>query len=154
MWKDQFLKRFVHCLCHDPSSLVRSNARNHWLNPTFVYLPPAAGQDLLDSLDDCDQCWKARFLVYKGQRLNGQLESLTKDHLDMLETGVQHSSSDVRIAAFAVLCHVKRKGSAPDVTELELVLKFLKYNLAVDEPSFRQVLISRRLNVVHSYKTV
>lgn len=138
-WKGQLLKPLLHALCHDESTLVRSNAKNHWLNPTLTHLPREAGQVLLDQLCDCDQCCMTKFLVLRGQRVNGLLDSLDEATYELVEEGLIHSCCEVSIAAFSVICHVKKKGCAPSVRELQMVLAFLLNHLTVDDPSFRQV---------------
>lgn len=139
-WQRWLLGPLVHSLCHDESKLVRCNTRNHWLNPSLCHLPALpASSCILKKLCSCDHCNTARFLILKGLRVNGHHQILEAEHINSLSEGLVHSSSDVRMAAFAALCHVKKKGLVPSVTELLLVHEFVRDNLSVDEASFRQV---------------
>lgn len=143
-WQRWLLPSLVHSLCHDESNLVRCNTRNHWLNPSLYHLPTAS-TCILKKLCTCDHCHTARFLILKGLRLNGHHPILEAEHINSLSEGLRHSSSDVRSAAFAALCHVKKKGLVPSVTELVLLHEFVRDNLSVDQASFRQV----RQNFLH-----
>ena len=138
-WKVDLMPVLLHCLCHDKRPLVRCNARNHWLNPTLAHLPKDAAEIMIQNMCHCDQCSMANFLILKGLRTNGQLQDLSQVHRKSLELGLCHSNPEVRIAAFAVICHVKKKGTLPCSRELELTKHFIQDNLCVDEPSFRQV---------------
>ena len=60
----------------------------------------------------------------------------------MLHEALVHSSPDVRIAAFSVLCHQKKKGEAPCDVEMDMIRQFVDDNLTVDSPSFRQEFLS------------
>ena len=141
-WKTHLMKPFLECLCHDPRSLVRNNAKNHWLNPTLTFLPKEAAESMLELLDESDECSVVRFLIIKGQRLNGQVEQLDESYLHLVGQGLNHSNPDVCLAAFSVIAHVKKKGSVPSSQELQLCIDFLVNHLTVDDPSFRQSLIS------------
>ena len=142
VWKQLLMKPFLFALTIDESTLVRSNAKHHWLNPTISSLPKEAGDAMIEALDDSDQCWMARFLVFKGQRNYGFIDKLTRKHLDLLREGVHHSSSDVRLAAFSALCHTKKKASPPSMDEFDLIAYFVSTNLTVDDAAFRQVFVS------------
>ena len=141
-WKKHILPHLLHSLCHDKSSLVRTNAKNHWLRLTQAYLPKEASISLIENLCPCDQCSASHFAILKGLRTNGYLHELTKNHVNSLKEGLNHSSSDVRLSAFAVICQVRKKGMMPTNEELNLAKNFIIDNLSVDEPSFRQVGIS------------
>ena len=71
--------------------------------------------------------------------MKGLLNELDKNHINLLRDGLEHSSTEVRLGAFAVICHLKKKGLTPSITELVLAEDFIIDNLSVDEPSFRQV---------------
>ena len=60
----------------------------------------------------------------------------------MLSEALVHASPDVRIAAFSVLCHQKKKGEAPCEVEMDMIRQFVDDNLTVDSPSFRQEFLS------------
>ena len=60
----------------------------------------------------------------------------------MLDEALVHSSSSVRISAFSVLCHQKKKGEAPSSDEMTKIGHFIGENLTVDSPSFRQEFLS------------
>ena len=60
----------------------------------------------------------------------------------MLDEALVHSSSSVRISAFSVLCHQKKKGEAPSSHEMTKIGHFIGENLTVDSPSFRQEFLS------------
>ena len=133
------MPHLVNCLCHDKSSLVRTNAKNHWLKITQEYLPKEASNYLLDSLSSSDQCLATHFIILKGLRTNGHLHELDENHIKLLKDGLEHSSEEVRLSAFDVICQVRKKGVAPSITELVLADDFIIDNLSVDDPSFRQV---------------
>ena len=59
-----------------------------------------------------------------------------------LQRCLMHSDDEVRSAAFAALCHVKKKSSVPSLEELKMIRDFIQLNLAVDSAAFRQLLIS------------
>ena len=67
------------------------------------------------------------------------MDTLTPEHLESLKIGLQHSNSDVRMAAFSVICHVKKKGILPTVQELSLVHDYIQNSITSDEAAFRQV---------------
>ena len=86
-----------------------------------------------------DQCLATHFVILKGLRVKGLLNELEENHINLLRDGLEHSSTEVRLGAFAVICHLKKKGLTPSITELVLAEDFIIDNLSVDEPSFRQV---------------
>ncbi len=59
-----------------------------------------------------------------------------------LNEALVHSSPEVRISAFSVLCHQKKKGDAPIDSEMTIIRQFIDENLSVDSPSFRQEFLS------------
>lgn len=59
-----------------------------------------------------------------------------------LNEALVHSSPEVRISAFSVLCHQRKKGDAPCDTEMNMIRQFIDENLCVDSPSFRQEFLS------------
>jgi len=59
-----------------------------------------------------------------------------------LNEALVHSSPEVRISAFSVLCHQRKKGDAPCDTEMNMIRQFIDENLCVDSPSFRQAFLS------------
>ena len=93
---------------------------------------------MLENLCPCDHCSVCRFAILKGLRTNGHLQQLEEKHLNFLKEGLQHSASDVRLSAFALICP-RKKGIAPSNDELILATKFIIDNLSVDDPAFRQV---------------
>ena len=137
-WKKHILPHLMHCLCHDNSSLVRSNAKNHWLKLSQEYLPKEASTCMLENLCPCDHCSACRFAILKGLRTAGHLHQLEEKHLNFLKQGLQHSSSEVRLSAFALI-RPRKKGIAPSNDELILATQFIIDNLSVDDPAFRQV---------------
>ena len=62
--------------------------------------------------------------------------------ISMLDEALVHSSPEVRISAFSVLCHQKKKSDAPTDAEMEKIRRFVDDNLTVDSPSFRQEFLS------------
>lgn len=149
IWEKDFAPHFLYSLCQDPSPLVRCNAKNYWLSPTLSYLKAEkAASCMLEKLCKYDHGEAARFLILKGLRSNGLLNSL-EQHWEALERGLEHSSSDVSIAAFAVICQVKKKGLLPTRKELILATNFILNNLTVDEAAFRQVRQTCQECIIH-----
>lgn len=138
-WQSSLLPHLLHALCHDPNGLVRTNAKNHWLNPTLNILPMEAAHELLRRLDNSTPCRMATFLILKGLRLNGHLHAFEAGQISDLCNGLTHSDWEVRIAAFGAICHLKKKATHPPAEELQMVHQFVVDNLSMDEASFRQV---------------
>ncbi len=141
-WRDFILPHFVASLCSksESSFLGRCNGKNHWLHPTLSHLPAMEAAALMrEKLCECAACCTAGHLILKGLRMNGHVLELEERHINDLREGLGHSNSDVRSAAFAALCHVKKKAILPTTTELQMVTNFVLKNLNVDEPAFRQV---------------
>ena len=53
-WKKYIVPHLLNCLCYDKSTLVRTNAKNHWLKITQEYLPKEASNYLLDSISSTE----------------------------------------------------------------------------------------------------
>ena len=68
--------------------------------------------------------------------------SIDNQILHLITQGFKHPNPDVCLAAFAAVCHIKKKSSVPSSQELELCIQFIIDHLTVDDPSFRQNLIS------------
>ena len=129
------------------SFLVRSNAKHHWLNPTLTHLPEEVAQNMFECLCHCVECDMIKYLILKGQRLNGQIDYLNEDQMHLIVQGLNHSNPDVCQAAFAVICHVKKKGLRPSPPELKASIDFIIDHLTVDDPSFRQCLLRYALGI-------
>ena len=62
--------------------------------------------------------------------------------LHLISQGFEHPNPDVCLAAFAAVCHIKKKSTVPSSEQLALCIQFIIDHLTVDDPSFRQNLIS------------
>ena len=146
LWSEHFLPVLVEALT-SPNLLVQTNAKNHWLLPTLKWVPKSK-EMLLSSfgtqrdVDSDGSHLAAALLIMKISRQSGQLEQLTEDNFKQVEVGMSHLNPMVRIAAFSVLCHSKKRANAPSAREVKIFRDFLEHNLTVDNPSFRQMLLS------------
>ena len=145
LWKVHVMPHLIHALCHDERPLVRSNCKHHWLNPTLEALPMQAADVMYAQLCslNSDQSEMAKCLVIKCIRLkSSEQEVLSEEYLLTLQRCLIHSEDEVRSAAFAALCHTKKKSNVPSVSEMKMIKEFIELNLAVDSAAFRQVFIS------------
>ena len=81
----------------------------------------------------------------KMQRQSGKgavADELTSDQLEVVREGLCHASWQVRVAAFSVLCHHKKKAFPPPEAEMDLATEFVERNLTVDSAAFRQIFVS------------
>ena len=84
-WKKHILPHLLHSLCQEKSSLVRTNAKNHWLKLSQENLPEEASISLIENLCPCDQCSASHFVILKGLRTNGHLQELSESHISSLK---------------------------------------------------------------------
>lgn len=70
-WLTTYIINFIFTLLF--LFIVRSNAKNNWLNPTLAHLPEEAAKNMFECLCQCVECEMIKFLILKGQRLNGQI---------------------------------------------------------------------------------
>lgn len=117
-WKTFFLQLVVKNISssNDLNALTAMNLKNHWLSPTLTYVK-GSGDVLIEELRKHQQL-SSLFIVMKFLRQNGtKFEVLNSEDLTLLKSGLIHSDQDVRLSAFGVLCHCKKKGSIPQVSE-------------------------------------
>ncbi len=140
-------------LSEDP--LVAANACNHWLGPTVSAYRERAVDSLLEHLEEEEEeeadppapperRVTAIMLVLKAGRqsgLEGEREEGRPLGGSRLRSGLRHASPSVRVAAFSALCQARKRASAPTREEVGLAVDFVRANLSVDSPSFRQTFL-------------
>jgi len=134
-------------LSSDP--ITRQNSRDHWLNVTLKKLPHSH-QILTRHLDEqgmsssvSSEILLAKLDILRICRRIGTVDTLSEPAAEALKAGLVHPGSDVRGAAFAVLCEVKKRGTRPSRCEMDAVCMFLDQNAGDDCPRLRQTILSQ-----------
>ncbi|KAG8455899.1 hypothetical protein GDO86_001915 [Hymenochirus boettgeri] len=137
LWAVSWLTLFCDALASSKSAL-QSNCTNHFL-PCTLRCFPISFSLMADQLhgSGISEMYGWVSLVYAQKLVFGKvnMEIYTK-----LQQCLDSSDEAVRLCAFNFLCCSPHSSQLPSLQELEMLKKFLPFNMGCDSPGFRQQL--------------
>lgn len=135
-WCQIFLHRIVEIL-NGSSSRAIDNFNNYWLLTTLKKFPNVLDILLgeIEQFDDTEQKLHSILsLVKQGSKIaitSKHFEETSPKTVNMLESGIEHYNTQIRMLAFDILCIPQHK-IMPNQTKYALILKYLQTNINSD----------------------